>query len=531
MRVFNDEPGHALVAKAMAQERIVTSFGQGRYEGGAMVYSQPSPVYRLYYYSFLVSLVHNLTGERMANLFAVNIAATFGLFVLVFRLGSVFTGKWTGGILAQLLLLGTPLLAYVAGSANYDSLNLFLLSAFILACLRYYEKGGVVLLNVAISLGILLCYCRSESILFLILLPLIFLSRSYKDRRIELSAYAAISPVFLIVPLAGSVIGKQLSDTLGLFYTDVETGFFSIIYLAENLTKFVDWFFSVRMDDLNSIVLSVLAVASLLLLPFAFVWTRRSITTLGNRSIACDLVLSALWVIIGIHLTLLLCLYWSPTEASAIRFFLPLMLISSLSIVRVAGWLDFFCNSKLSYALIALCAGYFWLFAMPKVVRGEVRYSSVPSEYTRRTLDKIKSHDDGRTLYVVKSPFYTRFHGVPAISIHKLNNNKKKLHTLLSEGLYDQIVVFDAHYLCPVSNRWRQSDPAMELDSSFITRRIDGWRGFTHAEASMSKIVGIKNSTESEDERIISLEDIQRTQAKDFDNSTDFFNYIRSLHP
>ena len=106
MRVFNDEPGHAMAAEAMAQERGVFTFGQGRFEGGGLVYADPTPVYRMYYYSFVVSLVHNLTGPRMLNLYLVNMVVTFVLLMVSFKLGTLIGGipiadqpppAWTSG--------------------------------------------------------------------------------------------------------------------------------------------------------------------------------------------------------------------------------------------------------------------------------------------------------------------------------------------------------------------------------------------------------------------------------------------------
>jgi hypothetical protein len=533
MRVFNDEPAHALVAATMAQERMVTTPLGAYYEGGAILPTDPSPVYRLYYYSFLVSVLHNLTGERVGNLYAINIAACFGLLLLAFQIGRYLSGRWIGGVLAQLLLVGAPLVSHVASSANYDMLNLCLLAAFFLSALNYLKEGSSTRLNLTISLGILLSYCRSESILFLLLLPLVFLLRSWQDQRLHLSFYSLFSPLFLLVPLAASLIAKQLSDTLSLFYTHTETGFFSPVYFVSNFKEFISWWFSSAAGDLNSLLLSVLGAGSLLLLPLV-VWNHRRATkkidcaqSTSNLPLGADLCLCLLWGVLAIHVGMLLFLYWSPTEASAIRFFLPLTLLSALSVVRVSGWLDRLTRGRFSRILAVLAFGYFWIFSMPKAARAELSNSSVPTYNAHRMLDWIQANDDGRTLYAVRSEFYPRLYGYPATSIRELNNSGERLVDLIGEGLYRRIVVIYPQYFSPIEHVWHQPNPQMPLHPSIQTQQIDGWRGFIHAESFVLVVLGV--TTEAGE--VISMPKPSASEAKQFESEEDYFRYIRALQP
>jgi len=526
MRVFNDEPTHALVAKAMARERTVTSPNSGYYESGAFVYTDPEPVYRLYYFSFVVSLLHNLTGEHLCNLYAVNIGATIGVLLLAFPLGRIISGRIWGGYLAQALLIGCPLLGYVASSANYDLLNLFFLCAFILACLRYLSAGGSACLDAAIAIGILFSYCRSESILYLTILVPVFLYRVYLDRRVEMSFYASLSPIFLIVPLAARVLGQRLSDDLSMFYTHIETGFFSVSYFHDNAARFIDWFFAFDRVELNSILLSVISVASLILLPLATVSAGKRCGRKAKSHAKVDVCLYSLIAIAFVHLILLLSHYWDPTEASAIRFFLPILLILSLTVTRVAAWLDPLFWGRLMPVLLILCFLQFWFVALPATVRGEVRNLSVPADFSHRTLEWMHSHDDGRTLYALRSPAYPLLYRYPAISIRDLNGNVDHLQELLDLGQYDRIVILEVQYLNPRTNHWTQPDPPMPLNARIVTRRLDVWRGFLHAETTVEEVVGVVDASGAP----VPLR-AGRGSSKQFESSKEHFEYIRALHP
>jgi hypothetical protein len=378
----------------------------------------------------------------------------------------------------------------------------------------------------------LLSYCRSESVLFLVLLPLVFLLRSWQDQQLRLSVYSLFSPIFLLVPLAASQIAKQLSDTLTLFYSHTETGFFSSVYFVNNFQEFISWWFSTAAGDLNSLLLSVLGVGSLLLFPIV-VWYERQVRkkpdtaqSTSNCFLGMDLCLCLLWGVLAIHVCMLLFLYWSPTEASAIRFFLPLTLVSALSAVRVSGWLDRLTRGRFSWILAVLALGYFWIFSMPKAARGELSNSSIPTYNAHRTLDWLKVNDDGRTLYAVRSEFYPRLYGYPTISIRELSNSCDKLADLIGAGLYQRIVVIYPQYFCPIAKVWRQPDPQMPLKSEIQTRQIDGWRGFVHAESYVMEVLGVK--TEAGDVRLLKSD---ASEAKQFEGEEDYFRYIRALQP
>lgn len=525
MRVFNDEPSHALTAQAMAQERGVYSPNYAFYESGALVYAGPEPMYRLYFYPYIISLMHNLTGVRVTNAYIANAIIGFLILLAVFHLGWKVGGSRASGYLAQMLLLGMPLLHQVTNGGGYDLLNLLLFITFFIGCLDYLSRGGLRRLNLAIALGLLLAYCRSESILYLLGLAVVFLLRSLRDKQIRLSIFSILSPIFLLVPIAARKIGARLSAVLSEFYEHIETGFFSLRYVPDNSLKVLDWLFSTDSSTLNSLLISLLALASLLLLPIlAFVSKIMQREKRSSAHRTADRVVLTFIALAGMHLLLIVSLYWDPTEASAIRFFLPIYLVLILLVVCGLRWMERCCQLRLHVPLIAVALGFIWLVTLPKASRAEVTRSSFPSAQANRSLKWAQANPDGRTLYAVKSSGHFILHGLPAISLRDLSSYFEAISLLVREGYYDRVLLIETRYFSPETNAWTQSYPIMPLRPDLVSERVAGWRGFLHGETEVRQVLGLRG----EDGHIIPL-GADSALPQEWPSNQEYYEFIRSL--
>ncbi|NBB80186.1 MAG: hypothetical protein GVY36_12205 [Verrucomicrobia bacterium] len=526
MRVFNDEPTHALTAQAMAQERAVHSPQAAYFESGGFVYSKPNPVYRLYLYPYLVSIVHNLTGVRLANFFVVNVLVCFGLLIVGFYLGWLLSkGSILGGCAAQVLLLGLPLLHQVINSVSYDPLNLFLFASYIAASLLYLRDGGQKLLNVTISLGILLAYCRSESILYLLAIAVLFLIRSIQERKFTLSLYSVISPLFLIAPLAARQIGVRLSESLPEYYEHVETGFFSLIYLRRNTASLFDWLFSIDPATLNSILISGLTVLVMGIAPFylKFFKTERKDKP-SPEDVVMDRVLLTFVGLVCVHLFIILCLYWNPTEASAVRFFLPITLVFVLLIIRMISKIEKSFTVHAFRWLILVAGSFVWFVTLPKAARSEATQSSYSSTNANRILAWAQLRDNGRTLYAVKSAGNFVLNQIPATSLRGLSRHPEVVSQLVGEGYYDEVILFESTYFNPSTNTWTQTDPKMPIDPKLVLERIAGWRGFLQAQTEVYRLVGLRQ----EDGTVSTIGEMSEAKS-DWSTDREYFDHIRAL--
>src|ERR1019366_5861835 len=121
-----------------------------------------------YLFPLLVSVLHDVTGYRVANVFELNFLLTpfvlLGGYLLAHKLGGRLAGYVAAGLLATF-----PLLAQNATSGGYDVLNMALGSALMLVTLAYFqsmERSRGPLMNLSLALALLLAATRAESVLY-----------------------------------------------------------------------------------------------------------------------------------------------------------------------------------------------------------------------------------------------------------------------------------------------------------------------------------------------------------------------------
>lgn len=509
MRVFNDEPNHAVVAQSMGESRGVYSANSGYYEVGAYVRGGVDPFYRMYLYPFALSVLHNLTGMRIENAYILNAGVTFFTFLLVFLLGrKLVGGQDEPGYAAQALLLASPLFVQTSNSAAYDPLNLMVLAAYALSCLYYAERPGIKDgMPVCLALGLLLAYGRSESVLFLAVFAVLFAVKCLRQGRVELSRAAVFSPVLLIGPLAARHLAQNFGQTFDRIYGAEADGMFKLDYFPKNSVDSIRWFFSGADADLNSWWLATLflivPLSALALLLF-YRLTRRQIDPAkakhGEAGRHSSWVVLLFLAAIAFQVSLFMSQFWSPVEASALRFFLPTTLFMVIAVVwGMSVITDRLGRTGTAWAFRILALGtllFFWGIGLPKAARAETTYASLPGTYGRQALDWAQANDTGRTLYAVRSVDYFSLHRLPVVQLDYFYNYYAAVDALVAEGLYDQVLVIDYRFLDPTELQWVGSQPRFTVLDELVLETIDQKRGFLHAELSVQRVVGWRASGE-----------------------------------
>lgn len=524
MKVYNDEPTHMLTAQMMAAERVAAQPGAGYYEGGELVHVTPEPFYRMYFFPFLVSVLHNLTGERIANGYFLNFCASVLLLLFAFLSGRHLTRCAAGGYFAQLLLVTWPLLSQTATSLAYDVVNLAALAVFFYCSLRYYRQQGAQGLNLAISSGILLAYCRNEGVLFLLALGFLVLLKWQRERRLELTWYVVLSPVFLLVPLAARVIGAESLSELTRFYPHAQAGAFHVSYFGLNLKRVAGWFFLGNDSALNSLPLSYLGCGAL----FGIVlFCCRKSTRSWLRGHCPDLpVLLAFAVPVVLQMTLVLFNYWDPVEASAVRFFLPAGFYLGLLSATGVGLLAYVGGPRVFAGAAILCAGTFWMVGLPKGARAEQTQNSVVGNYARYCEAWVGAHDDGRTLYARSSGYLLLLRGYPTILIRELNEEPERMRKLIEQGVYRRILVFHDAVFDGDAGEWTSSAPAFPLSDIWITQRVATTRGFIHSVLMVDEVLGYRTADGTE----VYFDLDEAVSMPEFESNLHYFNHVRELH-
>ncbi len=277
---------------------------------------------RPYFFPFLVSLLHDLTGYRIANLFVLNVACAAALLGLLYWFANELAGRGPA-LLAVALMATMPLFGQNATGAGMDLHNLTMVA--LVACLSvlYLRVPCEDRLSLLVLAAVLLVESRYESIIFVFPTALLILVGWRRAGRVILPWPAIAAPV-LLVPYAWHL---RVLRATPLFWQleEGQTSAFGGGNVVGNLKGDLAFLFSFGPELANSWYLSILGVAGLLWLAYAGAsWARRRprppLRPVEWAALAFGLGVAA-------HFGVLLFYWWAKfNDLMASRFSLPMCL-------------------------------------------------------------------------------------------------------------------------------------------------------------------------------------------------------------
>ncbi len=288
---------------------------------------------RPYFFAFLVSLLHDLTGFRVENVYVVNVALTGLTLGLVFWLARRLTGRTGPACLAVALLATLPLFGQNATGAGMEMHNLAMIAVAMVCATLYLEQPDGNRLSLLVLAAALLAQCRYESAVFVVPVGLVAAIGWWRAGRIVLPWVACLAPL-LLVPYAWLDRFVQSKPILWQL-REGETTRFAFSYLQNNLEGARRFFFSTAADQPNSLWLTLAGLAAMGVAALAFAgWLRRAQGARPAWSSA-QVVVALFGLFIAGNLALLMFYYWSRLdEPIAARFALPLCFAFAL----LTGW-------------------------------------------------------------------------------------------------------------------------------------------------------------------------------------------------
>lgn len=288
---------------------------------------------RPYFYPFLVSLAHDLTGYRPLNAYVVNSLLMPVALALAFVFGRQL-GGWRAGLLALLLLGGLPLLGQNATGSGMELLNVVMILATMTLAAAYLARPEEKRLGALALAAVLLAQSRYESPVYAAPVAVVVLLGWWRARRIILP-WSAIAAPLLLIPCA--LQNKVLSNTPTLWELKEETATrFSLDYFHANAASALRFLFNTSPEMANSVLLSALAV-----LGVGWLLWRSCHRDAWRGWSAAQGTLALFTGAIVANTLLVFCYYWSSFEdRMASRFSLPLHLllafVVALAVSRVS---------------------------------------------------------------------------------------------------------------------------------------------------------------------------------------------------
>ncbi len=266
------------------------------------------------FFPFLLSLVHDLVGYRVANVFVLNGLLSLALTALFYLIGRRLDGPLAGAA-AVLLLCSVPLVAQNATGGGFELLNMVMI---VLTCwlgLRYAEQPGTVRLCAFVLAGVLLAQVRYESALFILPVGATVFYVWWHERRADLPWPLIFTPLLLLLlPLQHNVFNLsqaiwQLNDVAGA------TQPFGPQYFYDNVGHAMNFFLSFDGTQPSSWLVAILGTLGVGFFVLTLYKHHREIFTLEPATAVFCIFLIGLIV----HTGLMLCYFWGHWDDPIIR--------------------------------------------------------------------------------------------------------------------------------------------------------------------------------------------------------------------
>jgi hypothetical protein len=285
---------------------------------------------RPFFYPFIVSLVHDLTGFRLTNAFLVNSVLLPVCLLLLYGVLKQLAGFRAA--LAGLVCFGaSSLLAQSANGSGMEMLNLVMLLLTLRLAVHYLAGPEERRLSALVLSCVLLAQTRYESALYVAPVALVILEGWRRAGRLIMPPAALAAPL-LLIPCA--LHNTYLSGTPMLWELHENTASrFSPEYLWGNLASAARYFFDFSRQLLSSWWLSLAGFPALLVVAASLWSKRREWRTAAPVRLAAVLFGGAA----AGNLGLLLFYYWGQLDDHIVaRLVLPFNAVLAMAVAWTA---------------------------------------------------------------------------------------------------------------------------------------------------------------------------------------------------
>lgn len=448
--ILMDEVMLSATAAGMHRERTPTYVERGVDLAGDFHVLETNVDKRPLLFPFLLSVVHDLTGFRVANVFWLNALLTPLLLLLVHAVARRLAGEAAGWV-AMLAWATLPLFALAAASGGFELLNLVMLALTLWLGMHYAERPDDTRLSAFVLSGVLLAQTRYESALMVLPVAVVVAWVWCRERVVRLPWPVLLSPVLMLpVPLQLNVF-KANPTMWQTGSVPSESGVFSPTYWSRNLGHALNHFLILDGTQANSILLTAAWLALVVVVPLLLV--RRVRAWFGRPDTAVFLIFGAGLFLLG---ALLLGYFWGRFDDwVTTRLSLPLQLggvwagVLALSAIRTGS------EAWWRWVAAASVATLF-LWTMPLLSKGLYARQSLTPKVAEWQHDFASAHRMNGVLVIDgRLSYQWLLHEVGATSLSEVMAEPDGFLFHVANGTYREVLLV----------QWLRADPA----------RPDGW--------------------------------------------------------
>lgn len=418
----------------LQQAAIVNGF---YFKDGEPIFTTLAKPARHPLYAFLTSLVHTLSGYRLANAYFVNFLCSVLTFFCFQKLIAKYSDKWMA-VISVLLLVSTPLVPLYIASAGFDFLNVTLITLLLFCLAQHLENSNPKWIKWSLIVSFLAVYNRYESVfaVSLVLFTAFLMQRKEFWKFLKTQSGKILYFSWLFFPIVWQRIMYLMFNSSyhsGYYgsYKDKPTEAFSLHYILPNLKSLRDAFFIPEKTMFFNSLIAILFVVAI----FVLLLNLKKITWNNKTKL---LSLAAIYTF-GQLLVLLVFISGEAHHVSQSRLFLPFVFfISAFSLfpflkIKNIKWQHF------SFACVSIFS--FALFAHKTFNKDLYKRYDQLNEYHFITHDSpVKFHQDDLLLAIIASNYTINM--IPTIYPKTAWENWKKIHSMYKNGEFKNIYYF-----------------------------------------------------------------------------------------
>ncbi|PXA05552.1 hypothetical protein DDZ13_01380 [Coraliomargarita sinensis] len=391
-KVVLDEPVLAVTALQMHHEKEAMTATRGYHIGGTFNLLGGYVGKRPYFFSFVVSLLHDLTGYRANQTIVLNHLLTPVFLGLLYLISHRFAGR-RGGYLALALSMTVPLIAINVNGGGFDLLNAVMILATLYVSMLYLQRPTEARFDLMIILAVLLAQTRYESGSYVLAIAGIIFLSWMRQRRMQLSWVSVLVPLLLVcVPLQQTVF-DQYPD-LWQIKNNAEAPF-TLSIIPENLSQSLNFFFTLLPIQPGSPLLSIFFCAALLLAPVLTIMGRvKSFLSLNDAP-------AVLWFsfLIVFNFFLLMAYHWGQIDdIVATRLVLPFIAFQIIFVVltiHIIPW-----RNIIYSVCITAVAVFFVLVTRPENARTDYLVRLAAQRNVEWVVEKVRERKGQGVLFI-----------------------------------------------------------------------------------------------------------------------------------
>lgn len=445
---------------------------------------------RPFFYTFLVSLLHDLTGYREANAFALNTALMPVSFALVYLFARRFAKPRAA--LGALMSFGAfSLLAENATGAGMEMLNIVMLLVVMHLSLWFLRKPDESRLAALVLAAVLLAQTRYESSLYVLPAALVILEGWRRSGRLILPTAAVLAPA-LLIPYA--LHNTYLSGTPMLWELhEGEASRFSFVFFPGNLVHAFRYFFSFNGSLPNSWWLGVAG------LPAAAFALAASLTKLRHwRDASAEMVTLFLFGgAITANLGLLMFYYWGELDDPIVsRLSLPFSALLAFCLAWIPGRFPQRWQKMVSG--IVMGGALFSYASSGLIANGSHWKLNVQARGIEWELDQIQARErqapGERLILTNKSALFWVIHQISSIQIVRARVRGEQIRYHMRQHTFREVLVMQSYQPLGAKGGF-QLDPADRLPDSFVLEPVKEHR-FGTSLTRISRLVRVEESAD-----------------------------------